>query len=515
MLARWQAEDDRMEVTVLGRNGGSAGSFAAGLEAVLAKPGATHIAAFDDDAIPAPDCLERLLEAAAELGDGAGAIGAVSMDAGRRVRVADVHARPPRAGALDRRAGGGGGEPARPCRWPSWPGTRCCCRSPPCAGSARPRAELFMWYEDVEYGLRLRRAGLTAYAVVAAHVDHPPPKRVVRATILGVPLDVPIVSPSKAYLMTRNALVVRHEYVGPKFWVVDVPLTVARALIAIRALPGPKLKLLREALLRPIADAARGRMGPPPPSASRPRRGHQRHMTGVEDRYRGQDYSQANPDWHAEDSPWKAGQILDGLGDWRPGTVCEVGCGVGAVLRRAARPACPGAHVRGLRHRTRRDRRGALPQEDERLSFRLADPGDDDDRYDLMLVIDVIEHVADPIGFMAAVRPKAAPHGVPRAAGPVGAGAAAPGHPDGPARVGRATSTTSRRRPRWPRSATRATRCATCATRRCSRWRVTPPVARAGRAVRRRLPVKASVRWLGGYSLLVVADNEGTPGVSR
>jgi hypothetical protein len=79
-------------------------------------------------------------------------------------------------------------------------------------------------------------------------------------------MDVPIVTPSKAYLMTRNALVVRHEYVGPRFWVIDLPLTLVRALIAIRALPGPRLALVREALLRPMADAARGRLGPPPAS---------------------------------------------------------------------------------------------------------------------------------------------------------------------------------------------------------------------------------------------------------
>jgi rhamnopyranosyl-N-acetylglucosaminyl-diphospho-decaprenol beta-1,3/1,4-galactofuranosyltransferase len=265
VLARWQAEDERMEVTVLGRNGGSAGSFAAGLETVLAKPGATHIAAFDDDAIPAPDCLERLLEAAEDLDGEAGAIGAVSMEPGgefawpmfmldRREPVRSIAEL--KAAAGDRRA-----VPVAELAWHAL--------LLPVSTVRRvgpPRAELFMWYEDVEYGLRLRRAGLTAYAVVAAHVDHPPPKRVVRANILGVPLDVPIVSPSKAYLMTRNALVVRHEYVGPKFWVVDVPLTIVRALIAVRALPGSRLALLREVLLRPIADAARGRMGPPPPT---------------------------------------------------------------------------------------------------------------------------------------------------------------------------------------------------------------------------------------------------------
>jgi GT2 family glycosyltransferase len=266
VLARWQAEDDRMQVTVLGRNGGSAGSFAAGLEAVMAKPEATHIAAFDDDAIPAPDCLEKLLEAADELGDtGVGAIGAVSMEqSGEFAWPMFMLDRREPVRSITELEAAAGGRRAVPVAELAWHALLIPVSTVRQVGP--PRAELFMWYEDVEYGLRLRRAGLTAYAVVAAYVDHPPPKRVIRANILGVPLDVPIVSPSKAYLMTRNALVVRHEYVGPKFWFVDVPLTVARALIAIRALPGSKLALLREALLRPMADAARGRMGPPPPS---------------------------------------------------------------------------------------------------------------------------------------------------------------------------------------------------------------------------------------------------------
>ena len=69
--------------------------------------------------------------------------------------------------------------------------------------------------------------------------------------------------------MTRNALVVRHEYVGPQFWVVDLPLAVLRGVIAAAALPGPTLRLLRRSVLRAVGDAARGRLGPPRPRSPR------------------------------------------------------------------------------------------------------------------------------------------------------------------------------------------------------------------------------------------------------
>jgi ubiquinone/menaquinone biosynthesis C-methylase UbiE len=45
-------------------------------------------------------------------------------------------------------------------------------------------------------------------------------------------------------------------------------------------------------------------------------------------------YLESNPQWHAEDSPWKAAKILDILGknNVTPTSVCEVGCGVGEIL---------------------------------------------------------------------------------------------------------------------------------------------------------------------------------------
>ena len=263
VLERWRTADDRIRIHPLGRNGGSAGGFAAGLQAALEDPDTAWIAAFDDDAIPAVDCLERLLEAAAAL-PGLGAAGAVSQDGdghfawpmyvlGRRDPLRNREELAALAG--DRRA-----VPVAELAWHALllPVSTVRTLGP-------PWAELFMWYEDVEYGLRLRRAGLTAYVVPGASVEHGPPARVVEGRFLGVHLDVPVVTPSKAYLMTRNALVVRHRYMGRRFWAVDLPLTLLRGAIAARSLPGSTLRIGRHAVLGAAVDAARGRLGPPPP----------------------------------------------------------------------------------------------------------------------------------------------------------------------------------------------------------------------------------------------------------
>ena len=49
----------------------------------------------------------------------------------------------------------------------------------------------------------------------------------------------------------------------------------------------------------------------------------------------------------------------------------------------------------------------AVGRSTDRLSFVLGDAADDPDTFDLMLVMDVIEHVPDPIGFLANLRFKA------------------------------------------------------------------------------------------------------------
>jgi hypothetical protein len=126
-----------------------------------------------------------------------------------------------------------------------------------------PMRELFMWYEDVEYGLRLHAAGLRVYAVPAAHVTHP--RMATRLVSLPrVTLFVPVTSGWRVYLMLRNALVVRRRYGGSRFWVADLPLELIRGVLAARASEDAHGTRAIGIVARAVGDAARGRLGPPP-----------------------------------------------------------------------------------------------------------------------------------------------------------------------------------------------------------------------------------------------------------
>jgi SAM-dependent methyltransferase len=123
------------------------------------------------------------------------------------------------------------------------------------------------------------------------------------------------------------------------------------------------------------------------------------------DRYLTSDYLSQNPDWHVTDSPWKAAQILGVLGGRAPAMICEVGCGAGEILSQL-HDRLPKARLVGYEIAPDAFRL-AQRRATDRLSFRLCDAAEDSDTFDLMLIIDVIEHVSDPIAFLAALRFKA------------------------------------------------------------------------------------------------------------
>jgi SAM-dependent methyltransferase len=127
-------------------------------------------------------------------------------------------------------------------------------------------------------------------------------------------------------------------------------------------------------------------------------------MTDV---YTGGKYLDHNPTWHVEDSPWKARQIYRMLERHQlvPQTVCEVGCGAGevlAVLQKIlpAKVSFHGYDISPLALELARPRRGP------NLEFHHADLLESPEHFELVLTIDVIEHVEDVFGFLRRLRPR-------------------------------------------------------------------------------------------------------------
>ena len=128
-----------------------------------------------------------------------------------------------------------------------------------------------------------------------------------------------------------------------------------------------------------------------------------KYMDGI---YNNGEYLARNPTWHAHDSAWKAAKILELLdrNGVRPKKVLEIGCGAGEILRCLAQELPPEVEFRGVEVSPQAYRL-AKRQASERLQFCLGDPFEHVEQdFDLVLVIDVFEHVDDYIGFLKRVR---------------------------------------------------------------------------------------------------------------
>jgi SAM-dependent methyltransferase len=127
------------------------------------------------------------------------------------------------------------------------------------------------------------------------------------------------------------------------------------------------------------------------------------------DIYRSGEYERRNPQYHVADSPWKAGQILRMLDRHRlrPASVVEVGCGAGEVLRQLqlrlpATTTFDGYDVSPGAIALCRER------ENERLRFHCAGlPSESAAPFDLLLCLDVLEHVEDCASFLRSLRLRA------------------------------------------------------------------------------------------------------------
>ena len=120
-------------------------------------------------------------------------------------------------------------------------------------------------------------------------------------------------------------------------------------------------------------------------------------------------YQIENPTWHVEDSPWKTEKILTMLrrNGISPRTICEAGCGGGEILSQLQikmDDACEfwGYEISPYAFSLCKRR------SNDRLHFILQDILEVESRsFDLMLLIDLIEHIENHMQFLRKIRERA------------------------------------------------------------------------------------------------------------
>lgn len=127
----------------------------------------------------------------------------------------------------------------------------------------------------------------------------------------------------------------------------------------------------------------------------------------IRDIYVNDKYGSNNPNWHSEDSSWKANKIVRLLRRFGfvPSTVAEVGSGAGGVLvdvvsNISTSATGVGYEPSSLAYATAQQRFGGS----DRIAFVNDEFSADDRFYDLVLVVDVLEHVEGCFDFARSLR---------------------------------------------------------------------------------------------------------------
>jgi SAM-dependent methyltransferase len=124
-------------------------------------------------------------------------------------------------------------------------------------------------------------------------------------------------------------------------------------------------------------------------------------MAAPSDKYLTSDYLRQNPTWDLGDSPWKAEKVIDMLTaeGCKPRSICEVGCGAGGVLAELRR-VFPDTELFG--YDIAPDAGGFWSQHmSANIHFEIGDFFELNERtYDVLLLLDVIEHLQNPFDFV-------------------------------------------------------------------------------------------------------------------
>jgi ubiquinone/menaquinone biosynthesis C-methylase UbiE len=128
----------------------------------------------------------------------------------------------------------------------------------------------------------------------------------------------------------------------------------------------------------------------------------------LETLYTSGDYLKKNPTWHVGESPWKAREILRMMArnNLAPKTICEVGCGAGEILKLLQKNMDDGCTFWGYEISPQAFEL-CKERANEKLHFKLLDITEEKDAcFDLMLIMDVLEHMEDYFNFLREIKPK-------------------------------------------------------------------------------------------------------------
>ena len=127
------------------------------------------------------------------------------------------------------------------------------------------------------------------------------------------------------------------------------------------------------------------------------------------DRYTDGTYLDKVPDWHASESPWKASKVLQMIerNHLSLNSICDVGCGAGQILVELQKHTDSNVMLAGYDISPHAIEIAKL-KENAHLKFHNDDfLKSGDTSPDLILLLDVFEHVPDYLGFLDALKKKA------------------------------------------------------------------------------------------------------------
>lgn len=120
-------------------------------------------------------------------------------------------------------------------------------------------------------------------------------------------------------------------------------------------------------------------------------------------------YLQHNKDWHQSESGWKSAKVIDAIrkNNLKPSTVCDVGCGFGWILKNLNESFKDPSIMYSGYDIAPEAIKGSAQNAAPNISFFNKNILEEQVNFDLVMALDVVEHVEDCFTFLRELRNKA------------------------------------------------------------------------------------------------------------